>query len=76
MLRLPTPQSYSKPHLEVVALDDAVMHVGTDLPQHSDHGDVCLSSTRGRTHQQVLVAAQGTSSMSTYYRYLQRTDAE
>lgn len=54
----PTPFPRQPPtHLEGILLYDPVSHVGRHLPQHSDHGNVGLASTSGRTHQDVLIAA-------------------
>lgn len=35
------------------------LHVGGNLAQDGNHGDVGLAGARGRTHQDVLVAVEG-----------------
>ena len=45
--------------LEVMLLDYALPHVGAELAQHRDHGNVGLAGAGGRAHEQVLVAAEG-----------------
>ena len=45
--------------LEVMLLDNALPHVGADLAQHRDHGNVGLAGAGGCAHEQVLVAAKG-----------------
>lgn len=46
-------------NLEIMLLDYALPHVGADLAQHRDHGNVGLSGAGGRAHEQVLIAAEG-----------------
>lgn len=44
-------------HLECVTPDNTTDPVGSHFPQHSQHGNVGLACSSGRTHKHVLVAA-------------------